>query len=172
MTIEQKIARTLAQGDLKHDPLTTSGADVVGAMAFTERMGSLLKRVLVGNDKAAVEPAAQLLARKISNGVLNRGLMAKIARIALQEYVDARCGSCGGRGTVLDKFSRVKRLCGKCFGNGIARIDDRRRIVALGCSEDAYNKKWRQKFDEAYNVLQEHDRASDDTIRANLRQSA
>jgi len=171
MTIEQKVAHTLSQGNLRHDPRGTTGADVVGALAFTEKMGSLLWRVLVGNDKAAVEPLARAVVDEIIRPRDKFGFVLKLARIAVREYVDVRCISCGGRGTVANE-AHVIRTCGKCEGSGNQRTQHARRVRELKCSEDAYTRIWESRFSEAFNVLRAADVGAAHNIRQNLKHYA
>lgn len=171
MTIaEKQVARTLSKGSLKHDPLITSGADVVGAMAFTSKLGSMLWRVKWGNDKGAVRPTAILLSKKLRRSGEASRYILRLAMIALQEYVDTRCHHCKGRGHVINA-DKVVSSCTHCEGTGIARISDQRRMRTLGCNEHAYHQKWKQRLEQAHSMLSEHDSDTGHVMRKQLKEN-
>ena len=168
--VEKSLARVLSKGNLRHDPLITSGADIVGALSFTTKLGSMLWRVKWGNDKNAVRPTAALLSKKIAKKGERQGrFLMRLAMIALQEYVDTRCHHCKGRGHVVNA-DRVVSSCTHCEGTGIARISDQRRIRALTCTEHAYLNGWKDRLAFAHNVLSEHDSDTGHVMRNQLKE--
>jgi len=166
--VEKQAARALSQGQLKHDPLTTTGADVVGAMAFTSKLGGLLWRCKWGKDKSALKPTALLLARKVWRQGESFAYIAKIAAIALDEHLDPLCTHCKGRGHVTNSY-KVVSICTHCHGTGIARVNDQRRIRLLGCTEHDYRQKWEDRMSQAHSVLSSCDSDTATKMRKQLR---
>lgn len=179
MSTEQKITNALSQGNLRHDAERTTGADAVGALgiatrdqegdeAGSGRFGSLLMRLLISNDRACIKPLELLLARCIRRPGENGHQIRRIAEIALREFVDARCRHCGGRGVLIDKFNKVPRECHHCGGRGVG-LNESMRMQRLGCSRQAYDMKWRERFDQARNQLQRHHARTKARLRDQLR---
>lgn len=167
--IEKSAARALSAGRLRHDPLTTSGADIIGALAAATKLGSHLWRVKWAGDKTSVKPTAILLAKKIARtGEKNGRFLTRLATIALQEYVDTRCTHCNGRGHTTNA-DRVVSSCTHCHGTGIAQISDQRRIMALRISDHAYLNGWKARFSQAHSVLAEHDSDTGIVMREQLK---
>lgn len=168
--VEKQAARALSQGQLKHDPLTTTGADVVGAMAFTPRIGALLWRLKWGGDKAAVKPLAYLVARKIVRPGMrvDNAMLLRVVIVAIDEHINNLCKHCKGRGFVTSASSVVS-ICTHCNGSGQARSEDKARIMKLKCSENAYELKWRPLIEAAHNALASYDSHTNAKMREQLR---
>lgn len=154
--IEKSAARALSAGQLRHNSLTTSGADIIGALAAASDLGSGLMRVKWANDKTSVHPMAILLGKRLRRAGEASRFVLRLANIVLQEFVDTRCHHCGGTGNVINA-DRVVSSCTHCRGTGIAQISDQRRIRALRCDEDSYNKKWKQRMALGHSILSEHE---------------
>lgn len=170
-TVEKSVARAVSTGNLRHNPLTTSSADVVGAMAFASNLGSHLWRVKWGGDKSSVRSTAVLLSKRLKRAGEKSRFILLLAQIALQEYVDTRCHHCGGTGHVTNT-DRVVSSCTHCSGTGIAQISDQRRIRALRCDEASYEQRWKHRFAQAHSVLAEHDSDTGAVMREQVKEYA
>lgn len=157
--IRKLLASALGSGDLSADPNRETPADRIGAMAFSDHLGSALWRLKWGNDEEQAQAALALLSRRVArrNGD-SPALVRRICSIALAEWLDDLCRHCSGRGHMaVEGTPHTKAACPKCSGTGANKPSEMARIRALGMRDVSGYRKLVQRFDRAHARISEAD---------------
>lgn len=144
MSLRQQIASDLASGRLTHSPLVETGADRIGGLGLSDRLGAAIWRILAEHDVGATREAVVLLAKMLAprgarmGRARHRRLLA-VCWMAVQEKLADKCRKCSGRGFIF-RGEGVQDACTACEGTRIGRHSDTERIKALGCTREEYQR--------------------------------
>jgi hypothetical protein len=140
------VVASINRGDLKQSDVHEAGADRIGALGFADALGALLLR-LKGRDLKVWKSALAILVKRVRPKNKPRGIYQRICQVVLAEWLEHRCGHCGGKGFVIS--SDVERTCPSCDGTRIGRHSDEQRMRLTGIDHKSY-PKWAPVFGEAH----------------------
>lgn len=125
MALAERLHGTIAAGNLG------AGAQFVGALAFSGRLGAELVRL---RSRSGHDPATAVLlltkAVRHENKGVGFGIARRIAAGALAEWLEGTCRVC--EGTRFVKRDQMPVTCQSCNGSGMRRFNDGERKRALG----------------------------------------
>ncbi len=154
MSLRQRLASDLASGNLTHSPLIETGADRIGALGLSDRLGAAMWRILAEHDVGATREAVAILSKLLTRGRLGRKRSASLVRlcwVCVQERLADKCRKCGGRGFIYNKEG-VADHCSACEGTRIGRHSDTERARQMGWTKEVY-RKWEGSFADAHRLL-------------------
>jgi hypothetical protein len=94
------------------------------------------------------------------DGDLLAGIIRLMVQTALDENLDGRCHACSGTGIT----KRVK-VCAACGGSGVARLTDFRVASIIGIDRSNYSRRWKQRYDRVFVMIQDIECSVKMTIR-------
>ena len=151
--LRKLVATALRAADLSDDPLRETALDRIGALAFSDALGSKLWRLRWSYDASCFKPAALLLWRRTQRPHENNKIHKVICEVVLGEWLDDLCRTCHGRGhAVVKGTGRAGNPCTVCNGTGSRRHNDLERMRSTGLSAGAY-RKWEPRFASAHAAL-------------------
>lgn len=193
--LREQIAVALNPRSQLADPVSQREAKI-GALAGADELGALLWRMKYGRDlrPSIVNRAVLLFAKRARNAKSGRrglraswrkeaadgggDIMDRVARLVVCEWVDDRCRTCLGRGTIGGRLQAADRsmsckaclvgkrarvvsamklarlaVCSGCGGDGKRRATDAERAAALGLPLDTYRRHWARVLEELLAVL-------------------
>jgi DnaJ-class molecular chaperone len=113
-------------------------------------------------EPAVSELCSLLTTRRAGN---DQRTQREICRIALEEWLDDICRTCGGRSYTINKG--VKHACSKCNATGTRRHSDAERMRRLGIDKKIY-RKVEVRFAEAHNRIADADLQTARTVSRQL----
>lgn len=154
--LRKLVASALTASDLSDSSLLETALDRIGALAFSDELGGRLWRVKWAGDAKSVEPALALLTHRCRLVARHAPFRRRLCEVALQEWLDENCASCGGRRYIMASESHAKHTCTVCDGTGLKRYSDQWRMRQLGLDKDAY-RKWERRFATIHERIAEAD---------------
>ena len=156
MSLRQQLVSDIRSGRLTHSPLQETGADRIGAMGLSDRLGAALWRVLGEHDPEATRRAVVLLAKMLAPRIMSMGksrrkALLRLCWLALQEKLADKCRKCSGRGFTYTAVGTAD-ACTACDGTRIGRHSDSERIRLMGCSREDY-QRYAPIFAEAHGII-------------------
>lgn len=131
MPLAERLAATLADGQLVHSDTHETSADRIGALAFAGRLGASLIRLRAHASAGDELTVRLLLANRLSRSKgVPRWLAQRMAGSALAEWLHSQCQTCQGSGQMRNG-ARVIAVCQTCEGSGVRRFRDSERAQAL-----------------------------------------
>lgn len=166
MNLRELYAFAVASGDLTHDPLVETGADRIGAVAFSDPLGAALWRVLVDHDAHAWIAAREILRKRMSDRHDNVEMYRRVADLTICEWMAPNCTVCNGR-KYLGSHGEAKVACRACAATGIGRHSDSARAKALGIERRAL-PPWEKKLAQAHNKISVADSRAGQEVQRQL----
>ena len=151
MGLRESVAKSIAKGDLRHNPLEETGADRIGALGLSDPLGAAMWRVVADHDGPSLIAAASLLARRIRKPGEQLSFLTFLCGAVVREHLDDKCQACGGRGYAMVD-GRVKDACKVCRGERTRRHSDTERCRQLGIDRASY-RRWEGRFAAAHEAL-------------------
>ena len=154
MSLRQRLASDLASGNLTHSPLIETGADRIGALGLSDRLGAAMWRILAEHDVGATREAIAILSKLLTRGRLGRkrsSTLVKLCWVCVQERLADKCRRCHGRGFLIAEGD-VRHACTACEGTRIGRHSDTERARRMGWTKEVY-RKWEPTFADAHRML-------------------
>lgn len=157
--LRKLLASALTGSSMAESAIEETALDRILAMSHADRLGTLLWRLRLANDRSAFRPAVLLLSSRMARKHEPRSMREKVAECAIMEWLDDVCRPCWGRGNIVPKDAPVAtHVCTTCNGTGRRRHSDAARARALAIGQDAA-KKWEARFAKAHAVITAADRA-------------
>lgn len=167
--------RDSATGEMPVTRIAAFGAAQVrrsdGGQSAPRTLGGYLWRLKWGHDRAALKPAALLVAKQVAKRAGARHwqgtgeLWQRFALQAIDEWANERCAACHGRGRVVNRVrgaqpfvvarNAAMRICNRCRGTGQRRATALERAQALGVTLEVYEKHWPDRFAQLVTQLAE-----------------
>jgi len=156
--VRKLLATALQSSDLSSDPNGESALDRILAMAHADRLGSLLWRLRLANDRGSFRPAVLVLTSRMQSAKGAMSMRAKVASVAIMEWLDDVCRHCRGRGYhVIPDTPVCDHACTYCNGSGKQRHSDHARAVGLELDVET-TRKWEPHFARAHALIASADR--------------
>jgi hypothetical protein len=140
--IREKVGHALNTKSLQSSAERERPVDVIGAMAVSSQLGSLLFRMKYGGFITAANTelaAVRLAGRMQPRGLRPIPMLVEIARLAVEEWLLDRCFVCNGRRMVgghRDRLVQRRIPCKKCNGTGeITRTTPRGTVLTTCCGD-------------------------------------
>jgi hypothetical protein len=167
------VATDLIHGLLRQNnvgEVTETSADRIAALGVSgagNPLGALLWHLRWANDHRSFEPAVAELSKLLTTRRAgnDQRTQQEICRIALEEWLDDVCRTCGGRGYTI---KGVKHACSKCNATGTRRHSDAERMRRLGIDKRVY-RKVEVRFAEAHTRIADADYQTARTVSRQLR---
>jgi len=151
LSLRELIGVDISKGRLKQNPREETGTDRIGALGLSDPLGAALWRITGDHDARAVKVAIEILAHRLRKAGDGRRLIAKLAEVALWEWLNDKCRKCGGRGFVIQEHD-VRTACVKCNSTGIRRHADTERERSTGWTAGMV-RKFEARFALAHEML-------------------
>lgn len=166
------MGRALNSSDLaQHEH--ESAIDKVGALARATDLGRALFHYGYAGDESAARSAYKHLLRKSQRRVRvyrhhkEFNLLQRVVALALYEWKNQGCLSCGGAGQLVDEDKKLKISCVTCDGSGKRRHSDGERMASLRIDTFTY-KRWEKNIAEVSLCLMGADTGAAYTCRMQL----
>jgi predicted RNA-binding Zn-ribbon protein involved in translation (DUF1610 family) len=180
VNLRELIGAALNATNLTENPLYECALDRIGALAFSDELGGCLWRLKYAQH-ARTKPgrdfyqaATALLTKRLrtaKNSPNNREFTARIAAIAIDEWLRDWCQPCGGRGNRIAADTSVRHTCPTCNGTGIGRHSDASRMQRLGLDRKLFSK-YERRFHQAHAAIADADVQAWRDVRAQLGEMA
>ena len=135
--MRELVSYAIAKGNLSHNPLEETGADVIGALARVDPLGAALWRVVGQHDLGAFKRAIEILTEKLKPLGVSPRLISKVCFAAIEEWMSVPCPTCLGRCFTVSPTG-VRATCWDCKGNGRGTHSPEQRMSFLGVGRRAY----------------------------------
>lgn len=158
MGLREDMAYAIASGNLTQDPLEETAADMIGALARADKLGSLLWRVTGNLDAGAFREARSIVVGRLcaTHPTVRPSIITGVVQQAMQEWLAMLCHTCGGR-MFITNADGVREKCIDCQGTGRGRYSDADRMEGLHVGEAAYLQLI-AIFDETHKMLADADK--------------
>jgi hypothetical protein len=143
--LRKLVASALNSSDLSSSDIIETAIDRIGALAFSDSLGSELWALKYAGDARSWSRALLLLSQRSKRIAPDRSIRTKICGICLGEWLDELCRTCAGRRLILASSSSSAHVCTTCGGTGLKRHSDLSRMRDMGLERGAY-RRWEHKF--------------------------
>lgn len=154
--LRKLVAAALNSSDLSNSEIIETAIDRIGALAFSDTLGSELWSLKYAGDARAWARSLAVLSLRCKRIVQERKTRTLLCRVCLIEWVDENCRSCGGRRLIVASTSSAAHVCTTCNGTGLRRYSDLWRMREMRLDHHAY-RRWEHKFAAVHRKITDAD---------------
>ena len=154
--LRKLVASALNSSDLSQSDIVESAIDRIGALAFSDALGSELWSLKYAGDVRGWHRALAVLSRRSKVIAPHGKIRATLCRLCLIEWVDENCRTRGGRRFIMAAQTSAAHVCTTCSGTGLRRYSDLWRMREMGLDRRAYTR-WEAKFSAVHRKISDAD---------------
>lgn len=154
--LRKLVASALNSSDLSQSDIIEAAIDRIGALAFSDALGSALWSLKYAGDARSWPRALAILALRCKRIAPQRKIRARLCHLCLVEWVDENCRTCGGRRYIIASNMTPTHHCTTCSGTGVRRYSDIWRMREMGLDRHAY-RRWERKFAAVHQKISDSD---------------